>query len=214
MNHRRCLALVAIASFLTFGGVGATAPPGEEPSRPSPPPSPVTVEVLGTVDALNDPAGLLDETVVVGSDISALYEMRPDASPDPASQPNMADYWSAIRPGDLQLKVGRYTFRERPDRVQVTMVDGGTNADGLFDGWYVYAPNPGVRLVGKHDLTIFLSFFDATARALDSTALVPVPSLEAWSSARIGVSRTVTTESGTREEQFIAGKITSIRVVH
>jgi len=220
MNRRRCLARIAIASFLMLGGAGATALPGEEPSRPSPSPSPpkpspVSVEVLGTVDAVNDPAGLLDESVVVGSDISVLYEIRPDASPDPASQPNMADYLGAIRPGDIQLKVGRYSFREHPERVQVTMVDGGTNAEGLFDGWYVYAPNPGTRLLGaRHDLTIFLSLFDGTAQALGSTALVPVPSLEAWSEARIGVSRTVTTASATREEQFIAGKITSIRVVH
>jgi hypothetical protein len=46
-----------------------------------------------------------------------------------------------------------------------------------------------------------------------STALVPVPSLQAWPEARIGVSRTVTRESGTCEALFIAGRITGIRAV-
>lgn len=211
MSCSRCLLLATIVSFLMFDMMGATGTPKDEASRPSGPrASTMTVEMLGTVDAVNDPTHILDGSVIVGTDIRVVYQMSTDASPDPFSQPHMADYWSAIKPGALRLQVGGYSLQNAADRVQVTMVDAGTNADGLFDGWYVYAPKPRVRGLGiREDFTIFLSLYDGTAQALDSTALVPLPSLEAWSSARIGVSRTDTTGS----QLFIAGEIISIRAV-
>lgn len=211
MSRSHCLVLAAIVSLLVFDMTGATGSPEDEAIRQSwPRASTVTVEVLGTVDAVYDPTQILDESVAVGSDIRVVYEMSPDASPDPFSQPHMADYWGAIKPGALRLQVGGYSLHNAADRVQVTMVDGGTNADGLFDGWYVYASKPRVRGLGvREDLTIFLALYDGTAQALDSTALVPLPSLEAWPTVRIGVSRTGTTGQGL----FIAGEITSIRAV-
>ena len=215
MSRSRWLVLAAIVSFLMVDMTGASGSPGPNPSRRTwPRASPVTVEVLGTVDAVNDPTDLLDGSVVVGGAISVLYQISPDASPDPFSQPAMADYWGAIGPRGLSLKVGSYLLHNGPNRVQVTMVDGGTYADGLFDGWYVWAPNPRVRQRAiQADLTIFLALYDGTAEALGSTALVPMPSLEAWPGARIGVSRSVTTGLVTYQDLFIAGEITSIRAV-
>jgi hypothetical protein len=198
-------------SFLMFDMKGATGSPNDETSRPfGPRASTMTVEMLGTVDAVNDPTHILDGSVTVGTDIRVVYRMFTDASPAPFSQPHMADYWGAIKPAALRLQVGGYSLQSGPGRIQVTMVDGGTNADGLFDGWYVYAPKRRVRgLDRREDFTIFLSLYDATAQALDSTALVPLPSLEAWSEARIGMSRTDTTGA----HLFIAGEIISIRAV-
>jgi len=209
MSCSRCLLLATIVSFLMFDMMGATGTPNDEASHTSGPrASTMTVEMLGTVDAVNDPTHILDGSVTVGTDIRVVYQMSTDVLPDPFSQPHMADYCGAIKPGTLRLQVGGYSLHNAAGRVQVTMVDGGTNADGLFDGWYVYAPKPRVQGLGiREDFTIFLSLYDGTAQALDSTALVPLPSLEAWSSARIGVSRTDTTGS----QLFIAGEITSIR---
>jgi len=210
----RSIVLAAIVSLLTFDMMGAREAPEDDMLRRSSPRA-VTVEMLGTVDAVNDPTHILDESVAIGAAIRVVYKISPDTSPDPFSQPHMADYWGAIGSRALRVQVGRFSLRNAADRVQVTMVDGGTNADGLFDGWYVYAPKPRVLGLGvREDLTIFLGLYDGTALALDSPALVPVPSLDAWPSARIGVSREVTNGSRTYQVLFIAGEITSIRVVN
>jgi hypothetical protein len=86
MSRSRFLLLATIVSLLM--------------SRPSwPRPAGVTVEMLGIVDAVDDPTHILDGSVVVGTAIRALYRVSLNASPEPFSQPNSADYWGAIRRG-------------------------------------------------------------------------------------------------------------------
>lgn len=177
----------------------------------------VEVEFIGIVDATNDSDNLLDGSVSIGSVISGSYRMKINAEKHKYSQPNSGTYFRAIGKGDLQLLVGEFSFSSSgydPDTVmnQVTMKNGGTNADGLYDGWYVYSNYPETSSSNFTDqrLTIFLSLYDKTANALSSTELVSIPKLGDWGEARIGVSRFVTDETGTRSSLFIAGKITKI----
>ncbi len=172
-------------------------------------PTTVTVEVKGTVDGIDNSLGLLDNSVFTGATITAIYKINLAASASPYSQPHMADYFDAFGANDVSITVGNYSFKSGAS-TQLTMVDGATNADGLFDGWYLYLPSSIVSgPTISANLTGFISLYDPSASALSSTALLPVPDLISWSSNRIGVSR----DDSSGSHLFIVGEITELKVV-
>lgn len=153
----------------------------------------VSVTFQGTVDGVEDPLDLLDGSVVIGSPISGLYHMKTSAQPAPGSPSHNSSYFDAIGIDDLEITVGHYIFKPGNTysfAVQVGITNGGTNADGGYDGWNLWIPAP--RVIGptiSADLAAFLTLYDPTENALSSTTLVPVPTLADWAQKRIGVAR-------------------------
>ncbi len=206
---QRIISYVFIA-YLMFGLAGCkdkqnTIQPAIQPSQSNT----VTVAVKGIVDAVDNSLGLLDNSVKKGTTITAIYKLNPSATPSAYSQPNASDYYDAFGAGDVAITVGNYTFKSGMSN-QLSMVNGGTSAGGLYDGWNIYLPSSLVEGPPINaNMRGFISLYDPSATALSSTSLVPVPSLASWSSKRIGVGR----EDNDGVHLFIAGKITEIKMI-
>jgi len=169
----------------------------------------ITVAIKGIVDDVDNSLGLLDNSVKKGTPITAIYKLNPSATPSAYSQPNASDYYDAFGAGDVAITIGNYTFKSGMS-TQLSMVNGGTNASGLYDAWNMDLPSvlvDGPAVDAK--LRGFIRLLDPSATALSSTSMVPVPSLASWSVKRIGVGR----EDSKGIHLFIAGKITEISKV-
>ncbi|HWR58408.1 MAG TPA: hypothetical protein VN328_05935 [Thermodesulfovibrionales bacterium] len=210
MGHR--IMLCAFIAYLMFGLTGCKDRQNTVQPIPAYQPSPsntVTVVVKGIVDAVDNSLGLLDNSVKKGTAITAIYKLNLSAAPSAYSQPNASDYYDAFGAGDVAITIGNYTFKSGLS-TQLSMVNGGANADGQYDGWYIYMPSSlvdGPAIDAK--MRGFISLHDPSATALSSTGLVPVPSPASWSIKRIGVGR----EDNSGVHLFIAGKITEINKI-
>jgi hypothetical protein len=205
MVHR--LITCAVITYLLISLIGCKHIIDSDQTQSDP--NIIIVAVKGTVDAIDNSLGLLDSSVSKGSSITAVYKLKVAATPSPYSQPHSTDYLDAFEANAVVITVGNYTFKSGP-LTQLTMVDGGTSADGIYDGWYVYLPSSTV--VGpaiNANLTGFINLYDPSAAALSSTALLPVPKLKSWSSKRIGIAR----QDDRGSHLFIAGEITELSVI-
>jgi hypothetical protein len=165
----------------------------------------VLVEVEAEVDYVHNLDGL-DGSVDVGTPMRGRYRMALDATPDD-SQINQTSYFDAIAPGDLELSVGSYRFRN-PHRglTQVLIGDEILSSDP-YDLWLIWVPKPvvrGPRLARTP--TVALSLRDDSGAAFSSEALVTVPDLARFDSAELIVE-------DRDSDMVIVGTVRSLRVV-
>lgn len=146
--------------------------------------TPVTVQISGVWDVVDDGGGVVSPPVGVGTAFTATMNYD-DSAPLTFSDPTTANYDLGALPFSLVIQTGGFTFtRLASGFTSFDLVnDVFDTAGGLFND---FSGAPGLPPIGFSYAS--LSLDDPGGNALSSTALVGFPwSLASWPTAGLGL---------------------------
>src|SRR5262249_20430546 len=116
----KAVTLLFLASAFGVSGAVSTSTKtawSQVPEKDDGPPlRTVTFRFTGKVAHVDDPGGLLNGSVGLGSKLTGAYTFDP-GTPDSNKDPTVGDYWHKAAGYGLLVKVGKYEFKTDPAKV-------------------------------------------------------------------------------------------------